>query len=75
MSRHAFILADPLSPWEYVRLEGTRCPCCGELNIEGTNVYVDKGCATQAMRCLNCDVSWLDRYELVRYDLLSPEGG
>ena len=50
---------------KYLENGGTRCPLCGSLEIEGSEVNVDAGMACQRMSCTDCGAVWTDTYKLV----------
>ena len=50
---------------KYCREGGTKCPFCASDDIEGTQVEIDAGYASQEVSCPNCSASWTDVYQLV----------
>lgn len=52
---------------EYIKEGGTRCPFCGSLEIEGTEINIDAGTAWQDMGCSRCGSEWQDTYVLTGY--------
>ena len=57
-----------LTPSEYVGKFGLQCPCCTSTDIEGGEVNIDAGTATQEVGCNSCGASWQDVYNLASYD-------
>ena len=51
----------------YVKKGGVECPFCGSNDIEGGEVAIDAGGATQEVSCLECGESWYDLYALTGY--------
>lgn len=49
---------------KYLKAKGVRCPYCGSEDLNAGGVEVDAGEALQDVRCLSCDESWTDVYEL-----------
>ncbi len=49
------------------------CPTCGDSDIEGDNVSLEEGLASQPIMCLSCDASWRDVYVLAGFDQLMVE--
>ena len=47
-----------------INSEGSRCPSCGNRDIQGHGVEIDGNRATQEMDCLECDTHWTDIYIL-----------
>ena len=54
--------ADPFAA--YIESNGIRCPYCLGESIEGGQVDIEGGSASQEMTCLSCDRSWIDSYTL-----------
>jgi hypothetical protein len=52
---------------EYVAKAGTKCPSCGSDELDGGEVSIDAGYASQEIRCLTCDAGWMDTYRLTGY--------
>lgn len=52
---------------EYVAKAGTQCPSCGSDDMDGGEVNIDAGYASQEIRCLTCDAEWTDTYRLTGY--------
>lgn len=52
---------------EYVMRKGVCCPRCRSEDIQGNEVDIDEGTASQEMTCSNCGFEWLDVYTLTRY--------
>jgi transcription elongation factor Elf1 len=48
----------------YLASGGVRCLNCRSPDIEGGQLTVDKGGATQDISCSNCGSSWTDLYVL-----------
>jgi len=48
----------------YIAASGTRCPICGDPDIEGDHVEIDAGRATQTVSCVGCGADWVDCYVL-----------
>ena len=48
----------------YLKQGGSRCPFCGEGQIEGAGVEIDGGVAVQRVSCTECDGEWVDYYTL-----------
>lgn len=59
-----------LTPPEYVATGGTICPNCRGCDIEGAEVNIDGGSASQQVTCNECKATWLDVYKLIEYDYL-----
>ena len=55
---------------EYVERGGDHCPNCGGWKIEGEEVEVVDGRATQRMNCVECKSEWADFYHLAGYKSL-----
>lgn len=53
---------------EYVAGGGCHCPACGSLDIEGGEVNIHAGYATQEVTCDDCCAEWDDQYKLVGYN-------
>lgn len=51
---------------EYVK-DSTCCPFCGSGDIEGNEISIDEGTATQLVYCLECEKEWIDCYQLTGY--------
>lgn len=52
---------------EYVRVNGQQCPYCGD-RIEGSEVTIDGGYASQEVWCLSCCKQWTDMYKLIGFN-------
>jgi len=52
---------------QYVAQGGNHCPACGSRDIEGHEVNIDSGYATQECGCNQCDAEWTDTYRLTGY--------
>lgn len=48
----------------YVASNGTHCPHCGGDLLEGRDITINTGEATQTVMCLDCDEDWTDVYQL-----------
>lgn len=48
----------------YVHSGGSRCPFCGDVDIEGGSRDMDEGYVTQIITCNHCDETWEDIYLL-----------
>ena len=57
----------PLTNEEYVALKGNRCPLCCSAALEGKSFEIVGRHAYQDVRCLDCDSSWTDIYNLHAY--------
>lgn len=57
----------PLTNGEYVSLKGAQCPFCTSTDIEGHEVTINEGKATQPVGCNECDKEWWDEYVLTGY--------
>jgi hypothetical protein len=67
-------LAQTLSEEEYIALRGERCPNCASSCIEGDSIEIGGNGASQSIRCLECDATWVDVYVLSGYEFLEvPE--
>lgn len=61
----------PMSEAQYVRGYGMKCPVCGSTSgVQGDDVEIDAGSASQESSCSDCNSSWCDRYLLDGYDNL-----
>ena len=49
----------------YLESNGTICLYCGEDQLEGHEIDIEKGIALQQVKCLSCDKSWTDIYRLI----------
>ncbi|HUT15492.1 MAG TPA: hypothetical protein VMY98_04530 [Anaerolineae bacterium] len=52
----------------YIARGGVCCPVCQSDDIEGRDIEVDAGGASQAITCGLCGSTWVDCYSLVRID-------
>jgi len=50
---------------EYLFKGGVFCPWCRSDQIEGGDIDINRGIASQKMDCLECDKAWTDVYKLV----------
>ncbi len=66
-------MSDPISQAEYKVDE--RCPVCEDNKVEGGEITINNGQATQNIDCLSCGSYWTDVYRLEGYDNLHDEGG
>lgn len=57
----------PMSDAEYKAHGGNQCPCCKSNDIEGREINVDSGTASQEVVCNACGASWNDIYRLEGY--------
>jgi formate dehydrogenase maturation protein FdhE len=48
----------------------SKCPVCGDTDIEGDMFQVDSGSAWQQVSCTKCHSRWNDLYKLVDVELL-----
>ena len=48
----------------YINADRTKCIKCSSDNIEGGSIDIEGKQATQEIRCLVCDSSWCDIYNL-----------
>ncbi len=53
----------------YIAAGGVRCPICGSADIEGAQVEIDGGRATQTVSCVRCCAEWIDDYVLTGIEL------
>jgi hypothetical protein len=58
-----------VSSQDYVK-NPTACPVCKNGYLEGSDVGVDFGEATQDIWCVDCGATWTDVYQLVGYRFL-----
>lgn len=60
---------------KYTYHHGLQCPApgCRSEDLEGNEISIDGGVATQEMTCLECGASWMDVYKLVGYSNLNTE--
>lgn len=54
----------------YLDNGGRYCPCCESEEIEGREVDIDAGTATQQVVCNQCHASWVDQYTLTGFEIL-----
>lgn len=63
-----------MTPEEYAEKGGVLCPACepetGEYTVEGRQVDINFGRATQQCTCLICHAEWTDEYKLTGYSNL-----
>ena len=65
-----------LTNMEYIESQGTNCPHCRGTNLQGIDgVEVDAGKAEQHIRCMDCDETWWDVYELIAWEPVFTGGG
>lgn len=57
-----------LSSKDYTKQGGVKCPNCKSEDIEGFDVDVDFGTASQPVTCNDCGADWVDIYNLVGYE-------
>jgi uncharacterized protein (DUF983 family) len=57
----------------YLASGGSRCPFCGESQLEGGFVEVTTDGASQPITCLSCGRTWHDVHR--RADIVVPEEG
>jgi formate dehydrogenase maturation protein FdhE len=50
---------------KYVSDQGGHCPNCGSEWIEGKEINIEAGTATQKVHCSACGEEWYDVYNLV----------
>jgi len=62
-----------LTPGEYAKKRGLECPRCHSHDLEGAEVEIDAGWATQDIICNECHSTWTDLYTLAGYRSLDPE--
>lgn len=56
---------------QYVQGGGKACPVCGSADgIEGGEINIDAGGASQEIYCSLCESAWTDVYALVAYENL-----
>ncbi len=60
----------PMDIGLYVADQGVRCPSCGSSDLDGSQLDVDGGTASQEMGCSSCDAEWVDMYKLTGYAYL-----
>jgi hypothetical protein len=48
----------------YIKNKGVKCPFCKSSQIEGDDVDINTGIASQEMGCLECEAIWWDIYKL-----------
>lgn len=63
-----------LTSAQYVEKKGTCCPNCHGTDVDGSQVNIDSGVASQDCFCPNCAAEWTDVYHLVGYSNLSVPG-
>jgi len=49
----------------YLSSKGLICPLCGSKLIHGGFIQIESGRAFQDMRCLECEGTWQDVYQLI----------
>jgi hypothetical protein len=64
-------MPNAMSDRQYVAVHGGKCPICRGDDICGDSFDVNGGTCTQEVSCGGCGASWLDRYDLMGYDLVS----
>ncbi|WP_199097179.1 hypothetical protein [Dyella sp. ASV21] len=52
---------------EYLTVRGTQCPYCHSQDVEGSEVDINEGGATQEIGCNTCNAEWIDTYTLTGY--------
>lgn len=66
-----------MTPEEYAEKGGVLCPVCGpeteDNAVEGRQVDISFGRATQQCTCSVCHAEWTDEYKLVGYSNLEQE--
>lgn len=55
----------------YVDNGGTKCLYCNAMDIEGSNIDINDGIATQIMACNACGKKWVDIYKLKTVDVFA----
>jgi len=60
----------PNTPEQHAEQGGTCCPFCGSEQIEGLEVVMSCGGASQETFCLDCQGSWADTYTLTGYTVI-----
>jgi hypothetical protein len=67
----------PMSNSQHIHSNGAKCPVCGQKDsLDGWEVSLGDGAATQALNCFNCGSEWTNVYNLSGYiDLFSPTDG
>lgn len=58
---------EPMSQRRYRKSGGCVCPFCRSKKIEGEEIVIDNGIAYQRVECLDCNKSWEDQYQLIKY--------
>jgi len=48
----------------YIQEGGIRCPSCYSNEIQGDQLSIEAGKASQTMFCLSCHATWIDIYIL-----------
>ena len=67
-------MTNPISQAEYVKKEC--CPVCkGDVGVEGHQVDINDGQATQECFCPSCESTWTDVYTLTGYINLQDRDG
>ena len=62
------VTPEQLTPEEYAKLNGNRCPYCHSKNIQGDgSMGSDADYAWQDISCRECGKRWIDSYKLVGY--------
>ena len=65
-----------LTNTEYIESQGTNCPHCRGTDLLGIDHFQeDAGKAEQPMRCMDCDETWWDVYELIAWEPVFTGGG
>jgi len=57
---------------EYVLRKGLACPVCRSVDLQGQDVNISEGEATQDVSCDECGATWTDVYILQSYRSLEP---
>lgn len=55
---------------DYVNCEGSKCPHCGSGNLEAYDPDADGPCKWNSVLCLDCRSTWVEYYNLARYENL-----
>jgi hypothetical protein len=65
-----------LSPEEYAKELGERCPRCGDYEVVSAvfDDIIAEAASTKA-RCLECGATWYERYKLHSYGNLTDKDG
>jgi transposase-like protein len=53
---------------KYVASGGLDCPYCGSSDIEGDEVDIGVGWASQGIVCKSCGQEWFDQYKLSGFE-------